>query len=113
MLGQLFDVQSEGDIIKHVQVRKQRIFLEYGIDPALIRRDGGQVLSVHDYLAGGRHAEAGNEPEHRGLSASGGSQQRQEFTITNIKVDIVKRNISVEILADSNQLNQAFTFHNQ
>ena len=34
----LFEIQAEGDVVIYVEVREQRIFLEYGVDLALVRR---------------------------------------------------------------------------
>ena len=49
---QLFDVQTECNILRNIQVWEQRITLEYGVDLALIRRNIVQTLAVEEYIAG-------------------------------------------------------------
>ena len=51
ILRQLAYFQAESNVFKYVKMRKQRIFLEYGVDSAFIRRNICQLLSVHHYFA--------------------------------------------------------------
>ena len=47
----LLQLQTEGDIIKHIQVREQRVFLEYGVYRALIRRSLCYILTFQQNIA--------------------------------------------------------------
>ena len=46
----LFQIQSERDVVEHVQVREQRVFLEHGVDAALVGRNVGNVLAFKKHL---------------------------------------------------------------
>ena len=60
---QLFDVQTECNILRNIQVREQRITLEYGVDLALIRRYVVQALAVEEYIAGIRLLKAADDAQ--------------------------------------------------
>ena len=48
----LLQAQAEGHILKHVQVREQRVFLEHGVHRALVGRHARDVLAFQQHLAG-------------------------------------------------------------
>ena len=58
-------MQAERDIFRYVQVREQRIALEYGVDLALIRRNIVQALAVKEYIAGIRLGTVTNTQDIR------------------------------------------------
>ena len=66
----LFDLEAKGDVIPHVQVRKQRVLLEHRIDAALIGRHIGDVLALVNYPAGGGILKAADQAQGGGLSAA-------------------------------------------
>ena len=54
VLRLFFDGQAEGDVVVDVHVREERVFLEHGVDLALVGRDVHDVLAVEEDLALGR-----------------------------------------------------------
>ena len=50
-LGELFQLQTEGDVVKHVQVGEQGILLKHGVHPALVGRNVGNLLALKKQLA--------------------------------------------------------------
>ena len=80
---QLFDVQTECNILRYVQVREQRIALEYGVDLALIRRNIVQALAVEEYIAGIRLLKAADDAQCGRFAAAGRTQQSDELAALN------------------------------
>ncbi len=76
---QLFDVQTECNILRNIQVREQRITLEYGIDLALIRRNIVQALAVEEYIAGIRLLKAADDAQRGRFAAAGRAEQGHEL----------------------------------
>ncbi|MPM45846.1 hypothetical protein SDC9_92538 [bioreactor metagenome] len=70
------DLQTEGDVVKHIQVRKQSIFLEYGVDLSQIRRRICDIHAVHLDTPGIRHDKSRNQAEHGCFAAAGWAEQR-------------------------------------
>ena len=84
VLGQLRNAQAEGDVVVNVQMGEQGVFLEDGVDLALVGRYVVDAFAVKEYVAGGRRLEAADDAQGSGFSAATGAQQRQEFLIVNI-----------------------------
>ena len=105
------DFQAEGDVVPHIQVRKQRVFLEHGIHPALVGRHGGNILAFEQHSAGGGILKPADNPQRRGLSAAGGAQQRQKLLFSDVKINIAQNGGSVELLGYVFQIDEVFLFH--
>ena len=56
---------------------------------ALVGRNVGHVLAVDQDVALGRHFEAGQHAQQRGLAAAGGPEQREELAGLDVEADIV------------------------
>ena len=52
-------------------MREKCVLLKNRIDPALIRRNSGKILTVHNYLTARRHDKACDQPKKRRLAAPG------------------------------------------
>ena len=83
-LGQLGHLQTKGNVVKHIQVRKQRIALKHRVDLPPVGRLVVHTLSVKQHIAGGGRKEAANDPQHGGLSATGRAKQREKFMVIDI-----------------------------
>ena len=89
LLGKLCKAQSESHVFVHIKVRKQRILLEYRVDLTFVRRDIIDPHAVKKHVAAGGLYKAADDPERGGLAAAGWTQQREEFLIIKIQVNIV------------------------
>ena len=104
----LLFAQREGNVLKNVQVRKQGVALEDGVDIALIGRHVVDVLAHEDNVALVRSLKAADEAQRRGLAASRGTQKREKLVVIDIKTDIVQHGLPVKGFGDVVQLNDFF-----
>ena len=104
----LGDPQAKGDVLKHVQMREQRILLEHRVDLPLMRRD---IINPHtvkgDVSRRGRRETADN-PQRCGLSTAAGAQKCEEFRIVDIQIDVIENQLVVKRHAEVPQANQLF-----
>ena len=100
--------QAEGDVLVHVQVREQGVFLENGIDLPLIGRNVINPHTVEQDVSGRRSREAANDPQRGGLTAPAGSEQCEEFFVIDIKIDVIQYRFVVKRHAQVPQANQLF-----
>ena len=75
-----FALQTEGDVIPHVEVRKQRIRLKHHVDRPLIRRQRGNIDTIEQNTARSWRLEAGQHAQQGRLAAARTSQQRKNLT---------------------------------
>ena len=68
-LGQLFQPQTEGDVLIHIEMGKQRIFLEHRVDQALVGGKIVDLLPVEIHRTGIRGFEPADNPERGCLAA--------------------------------------------
>ena len=71
-VGTLLHPQAESDVLKHVQVGEQRIFLKDGIDLPLIGRNVINPHTVKEDVSARRGREAANNPQCGGFTAPTG-----------------------------------------
>ena len=104
----LGDPQAKGDVLKHVQMREQRILLEHRVDLPLMRRD---IINPHtvkgDVSRRGRRETADN-PQRCGLATAAGAQKCEEFRIVDIQIDVIENQLVVKRHAEVPQANQLF-----
>ena len=81
--------KTEGDVLEDVQVRKQRIGLEDGVDRSLEGPQAGDVLLADRNRTLGGILEARHHPQGRGLSAAGGAKEGEETSGGNCQGEIV------------------------
>ena len=68
--GELFHLQAEGDVVEDVHVGEKGIALENGVGPALVRRQGGDVVSVQQNGPVVGSFEAADQPQYGRLSTA-------------------------------------------
>ena len=56
-------LQAEGDVVPHIEMRKQRIVLEHHVDRTLVRQDPRDVLAPKQDAAFVRRLETGKHPQ--------------------------------------------------
>ena len=84
LLRHLLQLEAEGDVLIHIQVREQGVALENGVQRTLVRRDAGQFLAVHEDGAFVRLEKARNHPQEGGLAAARGAEEGEELTAADI-----------------------------
>ena len=72
-------LETVGNVIKHVVVGKKGIALEHHGGVALIRRESVDGLVAEIDLALVRAFKAGDHAQRRRFAAAGGTEQRDEF----------------------------------
>ena len=75
---------------------KQGVALKDGIDCPFMRRNIINPHAVKKYVPLGRRLKTTDNTKRGRLAAPTGTQQREEFLIVNIKVDVVKDHIAVK-----------------
>ena len=92
-------------------MREERVFLEHGVDLALVGRDVHDILAVEEDLALGGLQEAAEDAQQRRLAAAGGTEQRDELVFVNIQADALEDDLPVlKALDDILELDQFFLF---
>ena len=99
-IGARLHAQAEGDVLEHRHVAEQRVVLEHEADVALAGAVAQRILAVDPHFAGIRPVEAGDDPQQRGLARTGRTEQRQQFALADLQVDIVERGERAELLDD-------------
>ena len=69
-VGNGFEFQTERDVVEHVKVGEQRVFLENRVHGALMRRQIGNIFAVEKDLSAGRFFKAGNHTKRRRLATA-------------------------------------------
>ena len=108
LLRYLGDTQTEGDVFKHVQMRKQRVFLEHRVDLPLMGWDIIDPRAVEGHVAACGRGEPSDDPQCGGLAAPTGAKQREEFGIVDVKIDVIENQLVVKRHAEIPQANQLF-----
>ena len=95
---------TEGDILIHGHMRKQRIALKHHADIAVLHPQIRNIAIVEMDFAGGRIFQSGDHPQRRRLAATGWTQQRDQLSGSDIQIDILDRGEPAEPLADGPEL---------
>ena len=103
---QLFDVQTECNILRNIQVWEQRITLEYGVDLALIRRNIVQALAVEEYIAGIRLLKATDDAQCGRFAAAGRTEQGHELAALDGQRNAAQHRRSVKFFFQVLQIDQ-------
>ena len=72
-LIRLGDAQTEGNIVKYIQVGKQRVFLKHGVDGALIGRNVIDPHTVKQNIPRGGRLETTDDSKGGRLAAAAGA----------------------------------------
>jgi hypothetical protein len=100
VLTELLLLQSEGDILLHGHVRKQRIGLEHHVDRSCVGRYPGHVRTVDEDASRARLLESREHAQQSTFAAAGTAEQTEELALVDIQrypVDGIGR---VEYLGD-------------
>src|SRR5437773_9951232 len=84
-------LETEGDVVAHRHVRKDRVVLEHQANIATMGGHAIDPLAGYPYLAAVLAIESSHRAQQRGLAATRRSQQREEFARLDGEVDIVER----------------------
>ena len=90
-LAQLFDLQTEGNVVPHGHRGEQRVALEHDADVALFDGHVGDVLALHPHRAADRLDKAGDGAQRGGLAAAGGAEEGEKLALLHMDVDVVQR----------------------
>ncbi len=84
-------LEAEGDVVAHCQVREQAVGLEDHPHVALVGRHPGEVLAADLDAAGRRLVEAGQDAQCRGLAAARRAEQGHELAGGEMEGESVER----------------------
>ena len=85
------DAQTERDVVVHGHRREERVALEHDADVPILDGHMGDVLIADEHLALRRLDEAGNGAERCRFAAAGRAEEREEFALFYLDVDVVQR----------------------
>ena len=94
-LVHLAHLEAEGHVVKHGQMREERIALENKAEVALMQRNIRIVLAVEDDLAVHRVGKARNQAQAGRLAAAGGTQQADKLALLHADVEILEDNVLI------------------
>ena len=106
-----FYPKTEGHVVSHGHVREEGIVLEYCIQVSPVGRHVGDILAVKKNPAAVRVFESPQNPQRRGLSAAGRSQQRDKFFFLNGNGNVLQDfvlPVGFPNVLQSNQFRQCF-----
>ena len=86
VLGNLFDGQTVGHVVKHCHVGEQGVILEHGVHVPLIGLLALHPFPLHLDDAGGGILKPGDHPQGGGLAAAGGPQQGEELPLLDLHI---------------------------
>ena len=97
VLRQLFQTQAEGHILKHVEMREQRVFLEHRVHLPLIGRQIRNVLAIKKDIAGSWGDKACNHAQSRGFSTARWAKEGDELLVVNVQRKAVQNLFTIKI----------------
>ena len=100
------DLQPEGDVLAHRQVREEGVALEDRVDLALVGRQVGDVLAVEQDPPLVGLLEPGQDPQQRRLAAARGAEQREELPAPDRQRHPVHGADLAEVLVDVLELEE-------
>ena len=112
-LGVLAD--AEGDVLRHGQVREQRVVLEDHADAPRFRRLGeagaGDHFARQADLALADRLETGDGAQGGGLAAAGGAEQATDVAGVQVQVELLNDHLALITAGQVVQLKQQFGRH--
>ena len=101
LLVHFFDAQSEGDILKHVEMGEQGIPLKYCVYMSVAGRNIIYSLAVKINVTGIGRFKTAEYTQCGRLTAAGRPQQSNKFFVVNIEINVVKNSFSIKRLTDT------------
>ena len=105
ILGDLAFSEGKRHILVNIKMREQRVSLENGVDVPLVGGNVVDPLSHEENVAFIGLLESADDPQRRGLPASGRTQQCQELVVIDVQTDFVQHLFPIKRLADVLELN--------
>ena len=99
--------EREGDVVKDVHVRIQRIALEDHRHASFARRQPRDLLASDENLSRRGFLQPGDQAHQRGLATAGRPQNHQKFTVFDVKVNPVDSANPVKMLFDGSDFDNA------
>jgi hypothetical protein len=84
----LVEFEAEAQIVRHRQMRVERVVLEDHRDVAILRRDAVDDAFADPDMALGDRLEPGHHAERRGLTAAGRPDQHHELAVRDLEAEI-------------------------
>jgi hypothetical protein len=84
------NAQAEAEVSLDAHVRVEGVALEHHGDVALSGRKRSDVVLVDDHPARGGRQQAGDDTKEGALAAPAGTEEREEFTLGDVEVDVVQ-----------------------
>src|SRR5207248_10809062 len=103
-------VQSVGDVFADVEMREERVLLEYGVDTTFVRRERVEPSAVHPDFTGGGLFKTGDQAEQSSLAGTAFAEQREKFSGGDIQGKSFQDFACAETFADGAYLKQRVTF---
>ena len=91
-----FKAKSESDIFVNVQIRKKRVFLEYGVDFPFIWRKIIDSFSIKKNVPAFGIYKASDNTQSGCFTTAGRSQKCDEFVVADIEINMAKNTFSVK-----------------
>ena len=91
----LGDAKSEGDVLVHVQMGEQGVFLENRVHLPLVGREIRNIFIVKKHIPRVRPDEPGDGAQDRGLAAARGAQEGDELPIVYLQVEATQHLLPV------------------
>jgi hypothetical protein len=92
--------QAVADVLRHREIRKQRVGLEDDAVVAARRRQSRDVAAVLHDAPGALRFEAGDDAQQRGLAAARRAEQADELALVDREADVAKRDEAAEVLGN-------------
>lgn len=108
---QLFELEAELHVLEHVEVRKERVPLEDGVDLALVGRQVVDSHAIKKNVTGLGCDETANRPERRGLATAGRPKQGNEFFVADVEIQSDEDGVAIKIDGDVSQADNGAFFH--
>src|SRR5690606_35286189 len=83
------DLEPVGDVLVDAHVGEERVALEHHGDVPEVGGQAGDVVVVQPDLALGGTLQPGDHPQDRRLAAARRAQQREQFSLRHVEVDMV------------------------
>ena len=89
VLGHLLQLEREGDVVAHGEVRVQGVRLEHHGDVAILGFEVVHDLAADAQLAGRDRLEPGDHPQRGRLAAAGRPDEHQELAVGDVERQLV------------------------
>ena len=104
VLVHFFQIQTESNVLCHIQMGKKGIFLENGVYLSLIWRQLGNLNSVKQYFAAAWLLEACNNTKGCGLSTATWSQKGEKLVLIDVQIDSAENLLVIKVFCEVFQL---------